>query len=274
MAGEQRFYSSSPPLCNRPQTTARTMVVQQPRAQLSLAKTNAATNNYKKVPRSPSYTVVNLEPRAEIKSFQVDQISLNEILKEKNLDKLRHFGGTAGVVSALETDINGGIIGSQEDVARRQEAFGSNTYKKPPTKSFFHFVVEAFKDLTILILLGGAALSLGFGIKVHGPKDVWYDGGSIFIAVFLVIAVSAASNYRQNRQFDKLSKVSNNIQIEVIRKDRRQKNLIFEIVVGDVICLKIGDQIPADGLFLEGHSLQVDKSSMIDESDHVEVNKS
>ncbi|KAK0607171.1 hypothetical protein LWI29_010689 [Acer saccharum] len=244
------------------------------RTLLSLAKKPATTNNYNNVSRSPSYTVVNLQPPTENKSFQIDQISLNEILKEKNLDKLRHFGGTPGVVSALETDISGGIIGSQEDIVRRQEAFGSNTNKKPPTKSFFHFAVEAFKDLTILILLGCAALSLGFGIKVHGPKNGWYDGGSIFVAVFLVIAVSAVSSFRQNRRFDKLSKVGKNIQIEVIRKGRRQQISIFEIVVGDVICLKIGDQIPADGLFLEGHSLQVEESSMTGESDHVEVNKS
>ncbi|KAK0607868.1 hypothetical protein LWI29_021741 [Acer saccharum] len=244
------------------------------RTLFSLAKNAAAPNKHNKISHSTSYTVVNLEPPAENKSFQIDQISLNEILKEKNLDQLRHFGGTAGVVSALETDISGGIIGSQEDVARRQEAFGSNTYKKPPTKSFFHFVVEAFKDLTILILLGCATLSLGFGIKEHGPKDGWYEGGSIFVAVFLVIAVSAVSNFRQNRQFDKLSKISNNIQIEVIRKGRHQQISIFEIVVGDVICLKIGDQIPTDGLFLEGHSLQVDESSMTGESDHVEVNRS
>ncbi|KAK0606651.1 hypothetical protein LWI29_002117 [Acer saccharum] len=244
------------------------------RTLLSQAKKPTATNKYNKVSRSPSYTVVNLKPHVENKSFKIDQTSLNEILKKKNLDQLRKFGGTPGVVSALEADINGGIIGSEEDIARRQDTFGSNTYKKPPTKSFFHFVVEAFKDLTILILLGCAALSLGFGIKEHGPKDGWYDGGSIFVAVFLVIAVSAVSNFRQNRQFDKLSKVSNNIQIEVIRKGRRQQISIFEIVVGDVICLKIGDQIPADGLFLEGHSLQVDKSSMTGESDHVEVNKS
>ena len=43
-------------------------------------------------------------------------------------------------------------------------------------------------------------------------------------------------------------------------------------MVGDVICLGIGDQVPADGLFLDGHSLKVDKSSMTGESDHVEVN--
>ncbi|KAK0595846.1 hypothetical protein LWI29_010589 [Acer saccharum] len=213
-------------------------------------------------------------PPLENKSFEIDQTSLTEIQKEKNLVQLRKIGGIPGLVSALETKINVGIIGSEEDMARRQEAFGSNTYKKPPTTSFFHFVVEAFKDQTILILLGSAALSFGFGIIEHGPKDGWYDGWSIFVAVFLVIAVLTVSNFRQNRQFDKLLKVSNNIQIEVIREGRRQQISIFEIVVGDVICLKIGDQIPADGLFLEGYSLQVDESSVTGKSDHVEVNSS
>ncbi|KAL2506925.1 Calcium-transporting ATPase [Abeliophyllum distichum] len=47
----------------------------------------------------------------------------------------------------------------------------------------------AFKDPTILILLACAALSLRFGIKENGPKEGWYDGGSIFLAVFLVISV-------------------------------------------------------------------------------------
>ncbi|MBA0616379.1 hypothetical protein Godav_016432, partial [Gossypium davidsonii] len=177
-----------------------------------------------------------------------------------------------GVASGLGTDTQVGVSGSAEDIERRREAFGSNTYKKPPTKGFFHFVVEAFKDLTIMILLGCAALSLGFGIKEHGLKDGWYDGGSIFVAVFLVIAVSAVSNYRQNRQFDKLSKVSNNIQVDVVRGGRRQQISIFDIVVGDIVCLKIGDQVPADGLFIDGHSLQIDESSMTGESDHVEVN--
>ncbi|CBI26323.3 unnamed protein product, partial [Vitis vinifera] len=129
-------------------------------------------------------------------------------------------------------------------VARRKEEFGSNTYQKPPTKSFLHFV------------------------------EGWYDGGSIFLAIFLVISVSAVINFKQNRQFDKLSKASNNIQVDVVRHGRLQQISIFEIVVGDVVCLKIGDQVPADGLFLDGHSLQVDESSMTGENDHVEVNTS
>ncbi|XP_058202234.1 putative calcium-transporting ATPase 13, plasma membrane-type [Rhododendron vialii] len=202
---------------------------------------------------------------------KIDPSVLAGIVKQKNLDRLGKCDGVEGLACGLETNLENGISGDSEDVSRRSEAFGSNTYQRPPMKSLWYFVWEALRDPTILILLVCAALSLGFGIKEHGLKDGWYDGGSIFVAVFLVIAVSALSNFRQNKQFVKLSKVSNNIQVDVVRNGRRQQVSIFEIVVGDVVCLKIGDQVPADGLFIDGHSLLVDESSMTGESDHVEV---
>ncbi|XP_034685723.1 putative calcium-transporting ATPase 13, plasma membrane-type [Vitis riparia] len=232
---------------------------------------NEKKNGSKLLVAAPSFVVLNVKPDA---FSSIDQTTLTEIVKEKNVDLLLEFGGVESVADALETDIKNGISGAVDDVALRQEAFGSNTYKRPPAKSLFHFVVEAFKDLIILILLFCATLSLGFGIKEHGLKEGWYDGGSIFVAVILVVSVSAVSNFRQNRQFEKLSEVSNNIEVEVVRGGHRQKISIFDIVVGDVACLKIGDQVPADGLFLDGHSLQVDESSMTGESDHVEVNSS
>ncbi|KAL3724807.1 hypothetical protein ACJRO7_029901 [Eucalyptus globulus] len=238
----------------------------------SRAITTFAKKNKKLSPRkSPSYTSIPIHDHPS--SFNIDQSQLTKLVKEKDLCHLQEFGGVEKVASALKTDVSIGIGGDPDDVSRRQHAFGINSYKKPPAKGFFHFVVEALKDLTIMILLVCAGLSLGFGIKENGVKEGWYDGGSIFVAVFLVIAVSAGSNYRQNRQFEKLSRVSDNILIDVIRKGRRQQISIFEIVVGDVVCLKTGDQVPADGLFLDGHSLQVDESSMTGESDHVEVNR-
>ncbi|KAJ6430121.1 hypothetical protein OIU84_021516 [Salix udensis] len=236
----------------------------------SLSRKPVVRKKPSKISSSPSYTTLNIN--LDTDHFKIHQSSLSELVKKKDLDHLEKFGGIVGIAHAIGTDMDGGINGGPEDIARRQQAFGSNTYKKPPTKGFFHFVVEAFKDLTIFILLGCAALSLGFGIKEHGLKEGWYDGGSIFVAVFLVIAVSAISNYRQNRQFDKLSKISDNMKIDVVRSRRRQTVSIFELVVGDVVCLKIGDQVPADGLFIDGHSLQIDESSMTGESDHVEIN--
>ncbi|KAJ4969039.1 hypothetical protein NE237_015740 [Protea cynaroides] len=223
--------------------------------------------------RSPSYTILDINSNGDVSSdcFKVDNKDLIEIIKEKNPDLLRQQGGVQAVAAALKTDVENGILGDAEDVASRHNVFGSNTYPKQPPKSLFHFVWEAFKDTIILILLGCALLSLGFGIRENGWKDGWYDGGSIIIAVFIIVGVSAFSNFRQSKQFKKLSSISDNIPIDVIRSGRRSQISIFDIVVGDIVCLKIGDQIPADGLFLDGHSLQVDESSMTGESDHIEV---
>ncbi|XP_051125713.1 putative calcium-transporting ATPase 13, plasma membrane-type isoform X2 [Andrographis paniculata] len=203
----------------------------------------------------------------------IDRLSLSNLVKGKSARHLARLGGVKGISVSLKTDRWHGINDDDDpkNVAARREAFGSNSYKKPAAKSFVGFVWEAFKDPTIVVLLACAALSLGFGIKQHGPTEGWYDGGSIFIAVFLVVSVSSVSNFRQSRQFEKLSKVSGDISVEVVRSGRRQKISIFDVVVGDVVCLKIGDQVPADGLFVDGYSLQVDESSMTGESDHVEV---
>ena len=219
---------------------------------------------------TPSSVVLNVQPDA---FSDIDKTSLNAMVREKNVDQLLEAGGVVGVAGALKTDIKNGIGGAVDDVALRQAAFGSNTYQRQPAKSLIHFAVEACKDLTNLVLLLCATLSLGFGIKEQGLKEGWYDSASIFVAVLLVISVSAVSNFWQNRQSQRLSKVSNNIKVDVVRNGRSdQQTSIFDIVVGDVVCVKSGDQVPADGLFLNGHSLQVDESSMTGKGGCVEVN--
>uniref|UniRef100_M1DT14 Calcium-transporting ATPase n=1 Tax=Solanum tuberosum TaxID=4113 RepID=M1DT14_SOLTU len=202
----------------------------------------------------------------------IDHSSLAKLVKDKNTDELADLGGVQGVAASLKTDTTNGVSGDPEDVARRHEAFGSNMYRKAPAKSFFIFVWESFKYPTIIVLLIWGALSIVLGIKEDGVKEGWCDGGGIYVAVLLFVTVSSTSHFRQTRQFDKLSKETKIIQVEAVRKGRRQQISIFEIVVGDVICLKIGDQVPADGILVQGHSLQVDESSMTGESDHVEIN--
>ncbi|XVF42180.1 hypothetical protein PTKIN_Ptkin01aG0339200 [Pterospermum kingtungense] len=232
--------------------------------------------NKKQILRSLSYIAVEIHDDTSsddhLPSLCVDQKILTEVVREKSLETLGKLGGVKQIAARLETDEKDGISAKEADLAHRIDVFGANRYQKPPTKSFLSFVFEASKDTTIIILLACAILSLGFGIKQHGIKNGWYDGGSIIFAVFLVVAVSALSNFKQNRQFEKLSNESSDIRVEVVRDGRRQAISVFEVVVGDIVCLKIGDQIPADGLILDGHSLKVDESSMTGESDHVEIN--
>ncbi|KAL3381684.1 hypothetical protein AABB24_001680, partial [Solanum stoloniferum] len=225
--------------------------------------------------RDPSY-IIDIESinDHEKQLFHgINKEALAKLVREKDFNGLLQFGGVLQVVVILGSDQKEGIRMHENGVEQRKVTFGSNIYDKPQAKSFLSFVVEGFNDTTIIILLVCAVLSLGFGIKQHGPKEGWYDGGSIIVAVILVLAVSSISNFKQSRQFLKLSEESKDIKVEVMREGRRQEVSIFDIVVGDVVCLKIGDQIPADGLFLDGHSLQVDESSMTGESDHVQINE-
>ncbi|KAL9239702.1 hypothetical protein vseg_013999 [Gypsophila vaccaria] len=239
------------------------------RAFLSIVNENLNTSL-----RIQPYTILDSEPIETPASStpSIEATRLIEIVREKSLDDLRAVGGVHKVASSLKANLEGGIHGGNEDVLWRKEMYGSNTYTRPPPKGLLYFVWNAFKDPTLIILLVAATLSLGFGIKEDGVKEGWYEGGSIFVAVFLVVVVSAISNFKQERQFTKLSKISDNILISVVRDNRPQQISIFDIVVGDIVILKIGDQIPADGLFIDGHSLLIDESSMTGESDHVEVN--
>ncbi|KAG1326882.1 putative Calcium-transporting ATPase 5, plasma membrane-type [Cocos nucifera] len=130
----------------------------------------------------------------------------------------------------------------------------------------------------------------------RGIKEGWYDGGSIAFAVILVILVTdlisgALGKARikvcgcglgiLDAMIDLMIKLSfvdhdfNNMngmpmvfgQIgHVIRGGRRIEVSLYDLVVGDVVPLKIGDQVPADGILISGHSLAIDEASMTGES--------
>ncbi|GLT54289.1 hypothetical protein SLA2020_275000 [Shorea laevis] len=191
---------------------------------------------------------------------------LASMTRDHNMSALQLYGGVKGLSELLDTNLDKGINGDETDLLRRRNSFGSNTYPRKKGRSFLRFLWEAWQDLTLIILIVAAVVSLVLGIKTEGLKEGWYDGGSIAFAVFLVIIVTAVSDYRQSLQFQNLNQEKQNIQLEVLRSGRTVKISIFDIVVGDVIPLKIGDQVPADGILIAGHSLAIDESSMTGES--------
>ncbi|XVF86175.1 hypothetical protein PTKIN_Ptkin18bG0019000 [Pterospermum kingtungense] len=205
--------------------------------------------------------------------FGIELEQLASMTRDHKLSALQQFGGVKGLSGMLRTNIELGINGDEADLLNRRNAFGSNTYPRKKGRSFWRFLWEAWQDLTLIILIIAAAVSLGLGIKTEGLKEGWYDGGSIFFAVFLVIVVTATSDYRQSLQFQNLNEEKRNIQLEIIRGGRTVKISIYEVVVGDVVPLKIGDQVPADGILITGHSLAIDESSMTGESKIVHKNQ-
>ncbi|KAJ1429225.1 P-type ATPase [Sesbania bispinosa] len=198
--------------------------------------------------------------------YAVGLEQLASMSKDQNISVLQQYGGIKGLSNLLKSNADKGISGDEADLLKRKNAFGTNTYPRKKGRSFWRFLWEAWQDLTLIILIIAAAVSLALGIKTEGLDEGWYDGGSIAFAVFLVIVVTAVSDYRQSLQFQNLNAEKQNIQLEVIRGGRTIKISIFDIVVGDVIPLKIGDQVPADGVLITGHSLAIDESSMTGES--------
>uniref|UniRef100_A0A8R7UJP7 Calcium-transporting ATPase n=1 Tax=Triticum urartu TaxID=4572 RepID=A0A8R7UJP7_TRIUA len=179
---------------------------------------------------------------------------------------LQEVGGVSGLSDLLKSNLDRGVSSNEDELLQRRDIYGANTYPRKKRKSIWRFVFEACQDLTLVILMVAAAISLSLGMATEGVKDGWYDGGSIFFAVFLVIFVTATSDYRQSLQFQHLNEEKQNIQVEVIRGGKRVGASIFDLVVGDVVPLKIGDQVPADGVLISGHSLAIDESSMTGES--------
>ncbi|KAK5793236.1 calcium-transporting ATPase 9, plasma membrane-type-like [Gossypium arboreum] len=205
--------------------------------------------------------------------YKIGLEHLASMTRDHKLSALEQYGGVKGLSGLLRTNLEKGIDEDEADLLNRRNVFGSNTYPRKKGRSFWMFLWEAWQDLTLIILIIAAAVSLGLGIKTEGLKEGWYDGGSIFFAVFLVILVTATSDYRQSLQFQNLNEEKRNIQLEVVRGGRTVKVSIYDLVVGDVVPLKIGDQVPADGVLIAGHSLAIDESSMTGESKIVHKNQ-
>ncbi|XP_073000941.1 calcium-transporting ATPase 5, plasma membrane-type-like [Typha latifolia] len=198
--------------------------------------------------------------------FGIGEAQLTSMTRDHDYSALQELSGVKGLADKLKTNIDKGISGSDADLLCRRNVFGTNTYPRKKGRSFLVFLWEACQDLTLIILMVAAVVSLILGIKTEGIKEGWYDGGSIGFAVCLVIVVTAVSDYKQSLQFQHLNEEKQNIHMEVIRGGRRIEVSIFDLVVGDVVPLKIGDQVPADGILISGHSLAIDESSMTGES--------
>ncbi|KAK6117773.1 hypothetical protein DH2020_048488 [Rehmannia glutinosa] len=184
-----------------------------------------------------------------------------------------------GVAEKLKSSMEKGVPGDETDLINRKRAFGPNTYPRKKGRSFWRFVWDACRDTTLIILMVAAAASLALGIKteVHLLLDLYYRyhiHDDCFVAASLIrlelygdkINALPYKRLKQAFFFVIARDAVHDIFGLVVRSGRRIQVSIFEIVVGDVVPLKIGDQVPADGLVISGHSLSIDESSMTGES--------
>ncbi|TKW11047.1 hypothetical protein SEVIR_6G208500v4 [Setaria viridis] len=204
--------------------------------------------------------------------FGVCAEELSSVVESHDVKRLKSHGGVEGVVSKLSTSASDGLPASARKLATRQELFGVNRFAEAEPRSFWVFVWEALQDMTLMILAACALVSLLVGVATEGWPHGAHDGLGIVASILLVVFVTATSDYRQSLQFKDLDKEKKKITVQVTRGGYRQKLSIYDLLVGDIVHLSIGDQVPADGLFVSGFSLLINESSLTGESEPVAVN--
>jgi P-type Ca2+ transporter type 2B len=128
-------------------------------------------------------------------------------------------------------------------------------------------ITEQFEDKILRILCGAALISLVIGILTEGIELGWIEGFAIFIAVFIIVSVTAVNNYLKEKQFRKLYAQVEERKINVKRNGKIESLSIHDVLVGDIIIIETGEIFPVDGILVHGNSLSVDESSMTGESD-------
>ena len=148
-----------------------------------------------------------------------------------------------------------------QQVAESREKYGSNSLTPAPRTPLWKLFLEKFSDPVIRILLIAAFLSLGISF-VHGE---YYETIGIFCAIFLATGVAFWFEVDAARKFDILNQVNDDSPVRVIRDGQVREVGKRDIVVGDIILLETGDEIPADAELLEAVSLQVNESNLTGE---------
>ncbi|CAN1324594.1 Calcium-transporting ATPase 2, plasma membrane-type [Linum perenne] len=213
----------------------------------------------------------SLPPEVKAAGFDICADELGSIVEGHDVKKLRFHGGVSGIAQKLCTSTNDGLPKDVDLLNRRQELFGINKFAESESRGFWVFVWEALHDMTLMILAVCAFVSLIVGIATEGWPKGAHDGLGIVASIMLVVFVTATSDYRQSLQFKDLDKEKKKISIQVTRNGFRQKMSIYDLLPGDIVHLAIGDQVPADGLFVSGFSVLIDESSLTGESEPVMV---
>ncbi|CAN0863730.1 Calcium-transporting ATPase 2, plasma membrane-type [Linum grandiflorum] len=210
---------------------------------------------------------------SEVKAagFDICADELGSIVEGHDVKKLKFHGGVTGIAQKLCTSPNDGLPKDVDALNKRQDLFGINKFAETESRSFWIYVWEALHDMTLMILGVCAFVSLIVGIATEGWPKGAHDGLGIVASIMLVVFVTATSDYRQSLQFKDLDKEKKKISIQVTRNGFRQKMSIYELLPGDIVHLAIGDQVPADGLFVSGFSVLIDESSLTGESEPVMV---
>lgn len=160
---------------------------------------------------------------------------------------------------------------------------GENLLTPPEKEPLWRSFIMKFKDPLIVILLVAGALSIciscyEFWELEQGPA-VFFEPVGIFMAIFLATGLAFFFELKADREFAILNQVSDEEPVQVIRNGNPMQIPKKEVVVGDIVILNTGDEVPADGKLLEAVTLSIDESTLTGEpichktTDHAQFDK-
>jgi len=155
--------------------------------------------------------------------------------------------------------MNKGLTSDEVEKSRAQH--GSNILTPPEKESLWKLFLGKFNDPIIRILLIAAFLSLAIAL-VDGH---YYETIGIFCAIFLATGISFWFEMDAGRKFDILNQVNDDTPVKVLRQGNVTQVGKKDIVVGDIILLEQGDEIPADARLIDSIAMEVDESSLTGE---------
>ena len=159
-----------------------------------------------------------------------------------------------------------------QQVAESREQHGRNVLTPPKKTPLWRQFLEKFKDPIIRILLLALLASVGISLfeflsegERHGSWDVFFEPAGIFVAVILATGIGFWFEVKAGRAFDLLNAVSDEDLVQVVRDGSVTEVPKADIVVGDIVVLNAGAEVPADGELLESVSLQMNESTLTGE---------
>ena len=150
---------------------------------------------------------------------------------------------------------------TDDEVLQSREKNGINLLTPPKRPSLWKLYLEKFEDPVVRVLLVAAVFSFIISII----ENEYAETIGIIAAILLATGIGFFFEYDASKKFDLLNAVNEETLVKVIRNGRVQEIPRKDIVVGDIVILETGEEIPADGELLEAISLQVNESNLTGE---------
>ena len=165
------------------------------------------------------------------------------------------------IYSEMDIDKNKRIGLTDEQVKQSREQHGKNVLTPPQRTSLWKLYLDKYRDPIIQILLVAAFVSL---ILAFIEKNFMETIG-IFVAVFLATTVGFYFERDAAKKFNLLTALSEEQPVKVRRNGKVMEIPCHDVVVGDVVLVEVGDEVPADGELIVCNDLQINESALTGE---------